>query len=206
MVAGIRYVAMSPNLCVVLLRGAVFGVAAIAVQALMPLIVGDLIQGGPLTYGLLLGAFGIGAVGGALLSTRLRRALSLEALVRIAFVSFGLCAAVAGLSSFALLTIGAMALGGASWVLALSSFNATVQLSSPRWVVGRALALYQMATFGGMALGSWLCSPTLQRLGVLINRSWTMDVVSMHAIAWGVVGFARGQIRSCRHSHLLRDG
>src|SRR5690606_24935661 len=24
------------------------------------------------------------------------------------------------------------------------------------WVVGRALALYQMATFGGMALGSWL--------------------------------------------------
>jgi MFS family permease len=165
MAAGIRYVAMSPNLSVVLLRGAVFGVAAIAVQALMPLIVRDLIQGGPLTYGLLLGAFGVGAVGGALLSTRLRQALTLEALVRIAFIGFAACAAVAGLSPFVLLTIVAMALGGASWVLALSSFNATVQLSSPRWVVGRALALYQMATFGGMAFGSWIWGAAAERLG-----------------------------------------
>jgi MFS family permease len=165
MAAGIRYVAMSPNLNVVLLRGAMFGVAAIAVQALMPLIARDLIQGGPLTYGLLLGAFGIGAVGGALLSTRLRQALSLEALVRMAFISFAVCAAIAGLSSFALLTITVMALGGASWVLALSSFNATVQLSSPRWVVGRALALYQMATFGGMALGSWIWGVAAEQYG-----------------------------------------
>jgi MFS family permease len=165
MAAGIRYVAMSPSLSVVLLRGAVFGVAAIAVQALMPLIARDLIQGGPLTYGLLLGAFGIGAVGGALLSTRLRQAMSLEALVRIAFLGFAVCAAVAGLSPFILLTAVAMALGGASWVLALASFNATVQLSSSRWVVGRALALYQMATFGGMALGSWIWGVAAERLG-----------------------------------------
>jgi MFS family permease len=49
-----------------------------------------------------------------------------------------------------------MLAGGASWVLALSLFNTTVQLSTPRWVVGRALALYQTATFGGMAFGAWL--------------------------------------------------
>ncbi len=131
----------------------------------MPLIARDLIQGGPLTYGLLLGAFGAGAVGGALLSARLRQALSLEALVRMAFLSFAVCAAVAALSTFALLSLAAMALGGASWVLALSSFNATVQLSSPRWVVGRALALYQMATFGGMAFGSWIWGVAAERLG-----------------------------------------
>ena len=46
--------------------------------------------------------------------------------------------------------------GGASWVLALSLFNVTIQLSTPRWVVGRGLALYQTAVFGGMALGAWL--------------------------------------------------
>jgi len=165
MAAGIRYVAMSPNLAVVLLRGAVFGLSAIAVQALMPLIARDLILGGPRTYGLLLGAFGAGAVGGALLTARLRHLLSLEALVRVAFISFAVCAAVAGLSTLVLLTAPAMALGGASWVLALSSFNATVQLSSPRWVVGRALALYQMATFGGMALGSWIWGTVAERFG-----------------------------------------
>jgi hypothetical protein len=85
--------------------------------------------------------------------------------VRIAFISFAVCAAVTGLSSFALLTMVAMAVGGASWVLALSSFNATVQLSSPRWVMGRALALYQMATFGGMAFGSWIWGVAAERFG-----------------------------------------
>jgi hypothetical protein len=85
--------------------------------------------------------------------------------VRIAFISFAVCAAVAGLSPFAFLTMVAMALGGASWVLALSSFNATVQLSSPRWVVGRALALYQMATFGGMAFGSWTWGVAAEQYG-----------------------------------------
>jgi hypothetical protein len=31
----------------------------------------------------------------------------------------------------------------------------TVQMATPRWVVARALSLYQMAAFGGMAFGSW---------------------------------------------------
>jgi len=184
MVAGIRYVAMSPKIGVVLLRGAVFGFGAVAIQALMPLVARDLIQGGPLTYGLLLGGFGAGAVGGAFLSARLRQALSLENLVRLAFVSFAVCATVVGLSPFSLLTIGAMAIGGASWVLALSSFNATVQLSSPRWVVGRALALYQMATFGGMAIGSWVWGEAAERLG-------TADALLISAIVL-VAGAALG--------------
>jgi quinol monooxygenase YgiN len=51
-------------------------------------------------------------------------------------------------------------------VLALSTFNATVQLSAPRWVVGRALALYQMAAFGGMATGSWAWGRLAQHFGV----------------------------------------
>jgi hypothetical protein len=38
----------------------------------------------------------------------------------------------------------------------LSTFNVAVQMSSPRWVVARALSLYQMSTFAGIALGSWL--------------------------------------------------
>ena len=59
----------------------------------------------------------------------------------------------------------ALAVGGASWVLALSLFNVTVQLSTPRWVVGRALAAYQTATFGGMALGSWVWGVAAEAYG-----------------------------------------
>lgn len=156
MAAGVRYVLMSPAIRIVLLRAAVFGLGASAVMALMPLVAKDLVAGGPMTYGLLLGAFGLGAIGGAMGSTRLRGVMSTEQLVRCACVAFAAGVAVAALSGVLVLTMAALLLCGASWVLALSTFNVTVQLSTPRWVVARALSLYQMAAFGGMAAGSWL--------------------------------------------------
>ena len=154
--AGLRYVAMSPNILKVLLRAFFFGATSIAVLALLPLVARHLVQGGPLVYGALLGAFGVGAVGGAFLQGRLRSRLSSEAIVRLAFAGFAVCALGLAWSPSAWTSGLATMIGGACWVLALSLFNVTVQLSTPRWVVGRALALYQTAAFGGMALGSWL--------------------------------------------------
>ena len=87
---------------------------------------------------------------------KLRRVLSGETMVRVAFLGFAFCAGVAALSSSAWLSSIGLLVGGACWVLALSLFNVTVQLSTPRWVVGRTLSIYQTAIFGGMAVGSWL--------------------------------------------------
>ncbi len=166
--AGVRYVAMSPNLRIVLVRSALFGFAASAIPALMPLIARDQVAGGPLTYGLLLGAFGVGAVGGALGSGRLRNALSTEWIVRIAATALTVGTAVGGVSTLMPLTLMALFLAGAGWVLALSTFTVTVQMAAPRWVVGRAVALYQMAAFGGMALGSWVFGEVADMHGVAI--------------------------------------
>ncbi|WP_349356537.1 MFS transporter [Sphingosinicella terrae] len=154
-VAGIRYAAMSPAIGLVLGRSLVFGFGASAVSALMPLIARDLVGGGPLTFGLLLGAFGGGAVAGALLSARLRLALTTERIVRWSCLAFAAGALAAAASRDLVPTMGALFFAGAAWVLALSTFNVTVQLNSPRWVVARALSLYQMAAFGGMAGGAW---------------------------------------------------
>lgn len=153
--AGLRYVAMSPNIRSVLLRGFFYGLGGIAVQALLPVIARDLVKGGPLTFGLLLGSFGFGAVAGAFFSARLRQQLSTEMLTRLCFSAFAIATAIVALSTLTPLSMLGLVIAGAAWVLALSTFNATVQFSAPRWVVGRALALYQMATFGGMALGAW---------------------------------------------------
>jgi len=57
-------------------------------------------------------------------------------------------------------------LSGAGWVLTLSTFNVTVQTSAPRWVVGRALSLYQMLTFTGLAAGSWWWGVVTGTLGI----------------------------------------
>lgn len=166
MAAGIRYVRMSPSLRTVLIRAALFGVAVSAVPAMMPLIARDLVTGGPLTYGALLGAFGAGAVMGALGSVRLRRRWSPERLVRVAASALAAGAAVAAISPYLPLTIAALVLAGAGWVAALSTFNVSVQMAAPRWVVARALALYQMAAFGGMTAGSWLFGSVAEGRGV----------------------------------------
>jgi MFS family permease len=122
----------------------------------LPLVARNVMDGSAFLYGVLLGAFGIGAVAGAFVSAPLRARLSNEVLVRWTFVTFAICASITGTSTSPWLTSPALILGGAAWVITLSLFNFSVQLSTPRWVVGRAMSLYQMAIFGGMALGSWL--------------------------------------------------
>lgn len=154
--AGVRFVAGSPAIRTVLVRSAVFCIAAGALMALMPLIAKDLIGGGPLTYGLLLGAFGVGAVTGAIGNARLRQMLSTEAIVRWTSIAFAVASAIAGLSTHLLVTMAVLLVAGAGWLLALATFNVAVQMSAPRWVVARALSIYQMAAFGGLAAGSWL--------------------------------------------------
>ncbi|MET0170699.1 MAG: MFS transporter, partial [Aliihoeflea sp.] len=80
--AGLGYVAMSPNILNVLLRGLLFGLTASAILALLPIVARDLVSGGPFTYGIMLGAFGIGAVAGAIANARLREKFSSEWIVR----------------------------------------------------------------------------------------------------------------------------
>lgn len=155
MSAGVRFVAMSPNIRNVLLRGCLFGMAAAAVPALMPVVATTMVAGGPLVYGALLGSFGIGAVGGVLSSGWLRARFSTEWIVRAASLAVIIGTVITGASGLLVLTMPALMLTGAGWVLALSTFNVSVQMAAPRWVVARALSLYQMMTFGGMAFGSW---------------------------------------------------
>lgn len=154
--AGVRYVTMAPNLQRVMLRGFIFGLSAIAMQALLPLVVRQELNASALWYGLLFGCFGGGAVAGALAVVRLRDLYPGEFLVRGAFclLAIGTLLIVLPANIYAA-GLGAI-FGGVGWVTALNIFNVTVQLSSPRWVVGRTYALYQTCNFGGMAVGSWL--------------------------------------------------
>lgn len=154
--AGVRYVTMSPNLQRVMARGFIFGMSAIAIQALLPLVVRQELNVSALAYGLLAACFGGGAVAGAFVAARLRELYPGEFLVRCAFslLAIGTLLIVLPANIYAA-GLGA-ACGGVGWVTALNIFNVTVQLSSPRWVVGRTYALYQTCNFGGMAVGSWL--------------------------------------------------
>jgi MFS family permease len=180
--AGLRYVSMSPAIYRVVVRCFLFGAAVSAVQGLLPLVARDLVGGGAVTYGLLLGSFGAGAIGGGLISARLRRTTRVEGIIRISSAAMIVCVLISALSAWTALTMMGMAIGGAGWVLAMSTFNVSVQLTAPRWVVGRALACYQTAAFGGMAVGSWAWGVAANHWGVANALLWSL---ALHA--FGVI-------------------
>ncbi len=154
-VSGVRYIANSPSIRIVLIRTLVTGLIGGSVSALMPLVARDLLHGGAQTYGVMLGAFGMGAVFGALNITEVRRRLSGEAAVRACAISMAGAIAAVALSNSAILTAVALVVAGAVWMLAVALFNIGVQLSAPRWVAGRSLAAFQASIAGGIAMGSW---------------------------------------------------
>ena len=182
--AGIRYVSLSPNLTTVLLRGFLFGFAAVAVLALLPSISRDYVGGGAMVYGTLLGCFGLGAIGGAYLNGWARERYSNERIVRIACLVFALACVGLGFSRDGLLSHAVLLPAGACWVMSLSLFNVSIQLSSPRWVVGRALSLYQTATFGGMAAGSWVWGMSADGVG----PDWTLAIVALVMVVCALLG------------------
>ena len=154
-VSGVRYIANSPSIRIVLARTLVTGVIGGSVSALMPLVARDLLHGGAQTYGIMLGAFGMGAVIGALNIAEVRKRMTGEAAVRACALSMGGAIAAIALSHEPVLTAAALVVAGAAWMLAVALFNIGVQLSAPRWVAGRSLAAFQASIAGGIAVGSW---------------------------------------------------
>ena len=152
---GIYYAFHATPVRRVLIRAMGFGFCSSIVVSLMALVARDLLSEGAAVFGLLMGSMGLGAVTGATLLGTMRRKFATEALVRLAIVVTAAALVVIGASRSFPLTCAALFVVGNGMVLGLSTFNVAVQMSVPRWVSGRALALYQVFTFGGMTAGAW---------------------------------------------------
>ena len=152
--AGGRYIAGSPVLRTIMARAGLFVVFASAIWALLPLTAHSALHLGSGGYGLLLGSVGIGAVGGAALLPRLRTRLSPDAL--LAAGSIGLAAVTLVLAYVHVTAAVAVALvvGGACWVVALSTLSSLYQLSLPGWIKARGMSYYLIVFQGGGAVGA----------------------------------------------------
>jgi MFS family permease len=153
--AGLRYVGQAPEIQTVLARSLCFGFSASAIMALAPVVARVDLGGDALTYGLMLCSMGVGAIAGAAVLPTLRRRIGAEGLATAGGI--GVTMACFGLGSgVVVLAFAAMFIAGTIWLCTLSTFNTSVQLSSPNWVKARALAIYQTVVFGGMAAGAWV--------------------------------------------------
>jgi MFS family permease len=117
-------------------------------------------------YGLLLGCFGAGAIGGALIMQTLRARFSTETIVSAGVVIVGIVITMlARLHSLAALAP-VILVGGAAWVLFISLINALVQNLAPDWVRARVLSIFTLVYMGSFALGSAAWGVVAQRRGI----------------------------------------
>lgn len=105
-------------------------------------------------YGVLLGAVGAGAIGGALVLPRLRTVFDSDRLLLLSAILTSVVMAILALAPPKWIAVPVLLLLGAAWIAALTTFSGVAQAVLPNWVRGRGLAVYLMVFNGAMAAGS----------------------------------------------------
>jgi predicted MFS family arabinose efflux permease len=156
LVIGFRHARYNGGLRATLIRAVAFFFFASAYWALLPLVARNQIAGGPELYGILLGAIGIGAVGGAFALPWLKALLGSDRLVAVGTFGTASSLVLLGAARYSAIGFAACLLAGMSWIAVLASLNVSVQMSLPDWVRGRGLAMFVTVFFGAMTAGSAL--------------------------------------------------
>lgn len=152
--AGLRYARHSPPLRATLIRAAGFFLFASAYWALLPLVARHQIASGPELYGLLLGAIGAGAVGGAFFMPWLKLKVGPNRLTAFGLFGTAITLTLYGLARDPITALVASVLAGVSWIAVLATLTVSAQVSLPDWVRARGLGLFTMVFFGCLTLGS----------------------------------------------------
>jgi MFS family permease len=164
-VAAVRYVRHSPTILTVVLRTSIVMFFSSALFALLPTVARS-VNKTAIGYGLLLGCFGAGAIGGALIMQVARARWSTEVIVSAGVVILGLViVTMSGLHRLSTLAP-LMLIAGAAWVIFISLINALVQNLAPDWVRARVMAIFILAYQGSFALGSATWGAVAQRAGI----------------------------------------
>ena len=162
---GVRYAfGVGPIRNLLLLLGLTAGFG-FQYMVLLPVYARDLLGGGPETYGLLVSAFGVGAL---LSSVRLTQQLDRQGL-RLNLL-IGLMAGSAGLGVFAWsrqmpLSLAAGFLAGFGLIVYVASTNTLLQITTEDRFRGRVMSLYTFLFVGISPIGSLLTGWIGERLG-----------------------------------------
>jgi MFS family permease len=163
---GLRYVRYNRQLRATLARAVGFFLFASAYWALLPVLAHNQLRGGPTLYGVLLGAIGAGAVGGAFILPKIKGKSGADGVVMLGEAGTALALLLFGLAQQAWVAVLACLIAGICWIAVLASLNVSAQMTLPEWVRGRGLATYVTVFFGTMTVGSALWGLVADRLGL----------------------------------------
>jgi MFS family permease len=163
---GLRHARYNSRLRSTLMQTLAFFLFSSAYWALLPLVARNRIAGGPALYGILLGAIGASAVGGAFLLRGLRIKLGADRLLAASTLGTAAATALFALARDPATAIAASLIAGISWISAVSTLNVSAQTALPEWVRGRGLAMYVTVMFGALTLGSAIWGEIAAKAGV----------------------------------------
>jgi MFS family permease len=185
-VTGLLYVDNNPIFRRILLRAALFLFPASALLALLPVAAAHRWHLGAAGYGVALGAIGVGAVLAVVVAARLRQRASDNVLLAGSAAVYGLAPLAAAWLPFAAATPILM-LSGMAWLITLTTLNAAAQLSLPRWVRARGLAIYLLIATGSQAIGSYVWGAVATRAG--LDTALLCSAVVLGVVALSVTAF-----------------
>jgi MFS family permease len=183
MLDGLRFTARTPAILAATVQGSFYALSGISILALLPLIVRDTLSGTAVAFGMMMACFGLGACAGGVFNGHIRRALRPHAMFAAASAATAFCCLVLAFTTSLPIAGTALAIGGAGWVTGWNTLSVGVQMSSPRWIVGRTISLYYGATFGGLTLGSWLWGVVAQSHSLAAAMTASGIAMALVAIA-----------------------
>ncbi|ALE07344.1 MFS transporter [Arthrobacter sp. ERGS1:01] len=189
---GVRYALSKPTIFWPAVMAAFFAVFGLSLAVLMAAYANNVFDAGASGYGLLNTLVALGALAGALASTRIAT-LRLRS-VMTAAGAYGVVLMIASLAP-SMASFGAvMVVAGFCSLLFLTGANQLVQMSTNVLIRGRVMSLYIMVLIGGQALGGPLMGWFAEHLGV----QWAMLIAGgMPTLAAGVIALVlakRGQL------------
>jgi MFS family permease len=165
-VAAMRFTRNSTVTRLAMLRSFLFGFSASVIWALLPLVAREGHDDSAALYGYMLGTLGAGAILGSVPESRLRKWLGSSRLISAAGAVLSVALVLLAYAGPLQVLLSALGVASTRWIVALTEYNANVQILVPDWVKGRALALYQTALYAGLAIGSFLWGHLAETMGV----------------------------------------
>jgi MFS family permease len=166
--SGVRYVINMQPVRRAVGRAFVLCLLGAALPSLMPLVARDLLGGDASAFGLLLGAFGVGAVCGIFVLQPMRTGMGNENTLKVCCLVVAASLVALAYSRSLMLDLLFLVLAGMAWMMITTTISVMVQLFVPRWVMGRAIATSSAAITLGVAIGSWLWGVVARDYGVVI--------------------------------------
>ncbi|WP_382306424.1 MFS transporter [Herbiconiux sp. UC225_62] len=193
LVEGIRYVRSKPAIFWTIVILAVLAVFSQNMPVILAAYASDVFEAGPGGYGLFNTLVAVGALTGALLSTR-RRVVRLRTVIGLAGI-YGALQAASGWMPTEYLFGAALVLVGFGWLMFITCANALVQMSSNTAIRGRVMSLYVLVLLGGQSLGGPAMGWVVEHFGAHVGMVLSGAVPALAAIVIGALIARRSRLR-----------